>query len=180
MALLSFPWLSWALLGFLRREMQEHSAATGCRQIHFIREFLKHFHLVDTPHCGSRCLWCAFTPSACHPWCHMFERALFVLVLSSSSLSLAPLPFLFHCPPVLCPAHQLQKVRFGEEMKSEKMEANEKTFVKKKEESNEHESENWANKANNVFEMGLFVLLWRFEFLEPTSRQGPTHKKKKE
>ena len=32
---------------------------------------------------------CAFTPSACHPWCHMFERSLFVLVLFSSSPSRA-------------------------------------------------------------------------------------------
>ena len=36
----------------------------------------------------------------------MFERSLFVLVLCSSSLSLAPLLFL-HCLPVLCPADQL-------------------------------------------------------------------------
>ena len=40
----------------------------------------------------------------------MFERALFVLVLSSSSLSLAPLLSL-HCLPVLCPAHQLPQCR---------------------------------------------------------------------
>ena len=39
----------------------------SCRQIHLTRVFLEHFHLVHTPHCGSKCLWCAFTPSACHP-----------------------------------------------------------------------------------------------------------------
>ena len=39
----------------------------------------------------------------------MFERALLVLVLSPSSLSL--LPFLFHCLRVLCHAHQLPQCR---------------------------------------------------------------------
>ena len=29
--------------------------------------FLERFHFVHTPHCGSRCLWCAITPSTCHP-----------------------------------------------------------------------------------------------------------------
>ena len=75
-----------------------------------------HFHQVHTPHCGSRCLWCAFTPSACHPWCQMFERALFVLVLSSSSLSLAP-RLALHCVPVLCPAHQLPQCRIRRGLK---------------------------------------------------------------
>ena len=39
-----------------------------CRQITpHTNLFLEHFHFAHTPHCGSRCLWCAFTPSACHP-----------------------------------------------------------------------------------------------------------------
>ena len=36
-----------------------------CRQIHLTRDFLEHFDFVHTSHCGSRCLWCAFTPFAC-------------------------------------------------------------------------------------------------------------------
>ena len=44
------------------------------------------------------------------------ERALFVLVLSSSSLSLSPLLSL-HCLPVLCPAHQLPQCRIRRKLK---------------------------------------------------------------
>ena len=46
---------------------------------------LTHRARVFTSHCGSMCLWCAFVPSTCHPWCHMFERALLLVVSSFSS-----------------------------------------------------------------------------------------------
>ena len=56
----------------------------------------------------SRCLSAHFTPSTCHPCCHMFERAFVVpSCLSLSLVSLPLVPFLFHSP-VLCPAHHLQ------------------------------------------------------------------------
>ena len=63
----------------------------GCADRYTSHEtFLEHFHLVHTHSLrGSRCISAHFTPSACYPWCHMFERALFVLVLSSSSVSRA-------------------------------------------------------------------------------------------
>ena len=56
-----------------------------CRQEHFTRDFLMHLAHVFAPHFGSRCLSAHFTPSTCHPRCHMFERAFVV----SSCLSLS-------------------------------------------------------------------------------------------
>ena len=45
-------------------------------------------HMWSHSHRGSRCLRCAVPPSTWNPCCHMFERALFVLVLSPFSSSL--------------------------------------------------------------------------------------------
>ena len=62
------------------------------------RVFLEHLHFAHTPHYGSRCLWCAFTLSACHPWCHMFERVVcsrFVFFLSLSRLYFSLTVYLF-------------------------------------------------------------------------------------
>ena len=42
-------------------------AQSLCRQIHLTREFFPDTFTMCTHHCASRCLWCVFTPSTCHP-----------------------------------------------------------------------------------------------------------------
>ena len=58
----------------------------------------------DTSHCGSRCRSVCLT-NITHA--HVITRLSVCCFLALSSLSLSRLYFLSHCPPVLCPAHQL-------------------------------------------------------------------------
>ena len=51
---------------FIVAESTAVNYITWCGQIHVTRDVLDTFILVHTSHFGSRCLWCAFTPSSCH------------------------------------------------------------------------------------------------------------------
>ena len=82
--------------------LQTFSGLLVCRQIHFTREFFWNTFTLCTHHIVAQGVAaCALTPSTCHPWCHVFERALVVSCSDFFSFSLSRASFGFwqeKCP----------------------------------------------------------------------------------
>ena len=64
------------------------SMQSVCVRIDLTRDFLEHLAYVITLTSQLRFSRYAIVPSTCHPWCHIFDRALLVLVLFPFSISL--------------------------------------------------------------------------------------------